>query len=69
MAAPQLRLTTADEAIGMRLLRIAEDMNSPSRHHGRCDRLIADVEQAAQDLRATVRGRVTARPLTDAVRR
>jgi hypothetical protein len=50
--------TTADhvEAIGMRLLRIAEDMASPSRHHGRSDRLIEDVEQAAQDLRAAVRG-------------
>jgi hypothetical protein len=45
------------EAIGMRLLRIAEDMTSPSRHHGRSDRLIEDVEQAAQDLRAAVRGR------------
>ncbi len=41
----------------MRLLRIAEDMSAGSRHHGRSDRLIEDVEQAAQDLRATVRGR------------
>jgi hypothetical protein len=59
MPAPQLRLTTADhvEAIGMRLLRISEDMRSPSRHHGRSDRLIEDAEQAAIDLRATVRGR------------
>ncbi len=59
MAAPLLRLTTADhvEAIGMRLLRISEDMRSPSRHHGRSDRLIGEVEQSAQDLRATVRGR------------
>jgi hypothetical protein len=59
MAAPLLRPTTADhvEAIGMRLLRIAEDMTSQSRHHGRSDRLIEDVEQAAQDLRAAVRGR------------
>lgn len=50
--------TTADhvEAIGMRLLRIAEDMASPSRHVGRSDRLIQDVEQAASDLRAAVRG-------------
>jgi hypothetical protein len=38
------------------VLRIAEDMASPSRHHGRSDRLIEDVEQAAQDLRAAVRG-------------
>lgn len=59
MAAPLLRLTTADhvEAIGMRVLRIAEDMRSQSRHHGRSDRLIEDAEQAALDLRATVRGR------------
>jgi hypothetical protein len=51
--------TTADvvEAIGMRVLRIAEDMAGGSRHHGRSDRLIGEVEQAAQDLRATVRGR------------
>jgi hypothetical protein len=44
------------EAIGMRELRIAEDMVGGSRHHGRSDRLIEDVEQAAQDLRAAVRG-------------
>ena len=58
MAAPQLRLTTADhvEAIGMRLLRISEEMRSPSRDHGR-NRLIEEAEQAAIDLRATVRGR------------
>lgn len=39
MAAPQLRLTIADhvEAIGMRVLRIAEDMARPSHHHGRND--------------------------------
>ena len=59
MAAPQLRLTTADhvEAIGMRLLRISEEMRSQSRHHGRSDRLIQEAEQAAIDLRAAVRGR------------
>lgn len=59
MAAPQLRLTTADrvEAIGMLVLRISEDMRTPSRHHGRSDRLIEEAEQAAIDLRATVRGR------------
>lgn len=36
MAAPLKRLTTADhvEAIGMRVLRIAEDMASGSRHKG-----------------------------------
>lgn len=51
--------TTADvvEAIGMRRLRIAEDMASPSRHVGRIERLIQDVEEAASDLRAAVRGR------------
>jgi hypothetical protein len=55
--------TTADvvEAIGMRVLRIAEDMASLSRHHGRSDRLIEDVEQAAQDLRSTVRGQSRSR--------
>lgn len=59
MAAPLLRLTTADrvEAIGMRVLRIAEGMASGSRHHGRTERLIEDAEQAAIDLRAAVRGR------------
>lgn len=59
MAAPLLQLTTADhvEAIGMRVLRIAEDMRSQSRHQGRSDRLIDDAEHAAKDLRATVRGR------------
>ena len=59
MAEPLLRLTTADhvEAIGMHLLRISEEMRSPSRHHGRSDRLIEEAEQAAIDLRATVRGR------------
>ena len=54
-----VKLTVADhvEAIGMRVLRIAEDMRSQSRHHGRSDRLIEDVERAASDLRATARGR------------
>lgn len=58
MAAPQLRLTTADhvEAIGMRVLRIAEDMAAGSRHQGRSERLIEQAEQAAIDLRAAVRG-------------
>lgn len=58
MAAPLMRLTTTDhlEAIGMRVLRIVEDMRSQSRHHGRSDRLIENVEKAAQDLRAAVRG-------------
>lgn len=53
------RITTADtvEAIGMRLLRIAEAMTAPSRHHTRSDRLIEEVEQAAKDLRTAVRGR------------
>jgi hypothetical protein len=45
------------EVIGMRVLRIAEDMAGGSRHHGRSGRLIEAVEQAAQDLRAAVRGR------------
>ena len=59
MAAPRLRPTTADlvEAIGMRVLRIAEHMASGSRHHGRSERLIEQAEQAAIDLRAAVRGR------------
>lgn len=59
MAAPQLRLTTADhvEAIGMHVLRIAEDMASRSRHQGRSERLIGEAEQAAVDLCAAVRGR------------
>jgi len=53
------RPTTADvvEAIGMRVLRIAEDMASGSRHQCRSERLIQDVEEAASDLRAAVRGR------------
>ena len=44
---------TADhvEAIGMRVLRIAEDMASGSRHQGRSERLIEQAEQAAIDLR------------------
>jgi hypothetical protein len=51
--------TTADvvEAIGMRVLRIAEEMSSGSRHQGRSERLIEHAEQAAIDLRAAVRGR------------
>lgn len=51
--------TTADvvEAIGMRVLRIAEDMASGSRRQGRSERLIEQAEQAAIDLRAAVRGR------------
>ena len=59
MAAPHLRLTTGDhvEAIGMRVLRIAEDMASGSRHQGRSERLIKQAKQAATDLRAAVRGR------------
>jgi hypothetical protein len=59
MAAPHMRLTTADhvEAIGMRVLRIAEEMSSGSRHQGRSERLIEQAEQAAIDLRAAVRGR------------
>lgn len=56
MAAPQLRLTTADhvEAIGMRLLRISRNVRSSSRYHGRSDPLIEDVEQPAQNLRERV---------------
>ena len=48
--------TTADhlEAISMRILRIAEEMSSGSRHQERSDRRIADVEQLAQDLRKRV---------------
>ena len=55
----RLRITTADhvETIGMRVLRIAEDMASGSRHQGRSERLIEQAEQAAIDLRAAVRGR------------
>jgi hypothetical protein len=51
-----MRLTTADhvEAIGMSVLRISEDMRSPSRHHGRRDPLIEDVEQLAQNRRERV---------------
>jgi hypothetical protein len=47
---------TADhvEAIGIPVPRIAEDMSSGSRHQGRSDRRIADVEQLAQDLRKRV---------------
>jgi len=56
MAAPHMRLTTADhvEAIGMRLLRISRNVRSPSRHHGRSDPLIEDVEQLVQNLRERV---------------
>ena len=59
MAAPHMRLTAAEhiEAIGMRVLRIAEDMASGSRYQGRSERLIEQAEQAAIDLRAAVRGR------------
>lgn len=50
--------TIADlvEAIGMRAARITNDMTSQSRHHGRSDRLIGEVEQACADLRPAVRG-------------
>ncbi|MEG8022605.1 hypothetical protein QP175_05740 [Sphingomonas aerolata] len=41
----------------MRVLRIAEEMSSGSRHQGRSERLIEQAEQAAIDLRAAVRGR------------
>jgi hypothetical protein len=56
MAAPQLRLTTADhvEEIGMRLPRISKNVRSSLRHHGRSDPLIEDVEQPAQNLRERV---------------
>jgi hypothetical protein len=43
------------EAIGIRVLRDAEDIATASRHHSRSDRIIEDVEQAAQDLRSAVR--------------
>jgi hypothetical protein len=58
-ASVHVRSTTAEvvEAIGMRVLRIAEDMASGSRHQGRSERLIEQAEQAAIDLRAAVRGR------------
>jgi hypothetical protein len=48
--------TTADhvEAIGMPVPRIAEEMSSGSRHQGRSDRLIEDVEQLSQELRKRV---------------
>ena len=48
--------TTADhgEAIGVRILRIAEEMSSGSRYQGRSDRLIEDVEQRSQDVRKRV---------------
>ncbi|MBP2512190.1 hypothetical protein J3A66_000452 [Sphingomonas sp. PvP018] len=51
--------TTADhvEAIGIPVLRIAEEMSSGSRPQGRSERLIDQAEQAAIDLRAAVRGR------------
>jgi hypothetical protein len=59
MVAPVKQISTADhvEAIGMRVLRIAEDMASGSRHQGRSERLIEQAKQAAIDLRAAVRGR------------
>ena len=57
--ATTFRPATADlvEAIGMRVLLIAEDMRAESRHHGRSERLIDQAEQAAIDLRTAVRGR------------
>jgi hypothetical protein len=57
--ATTFRPSTADrvEAIGMRVLLIAEDMRAGSRHHGRSERLIGQAEQAAIDLRTAVRGR------------
>jgi hypothetical protein len=57
--ASTFRPATADrvEAIGMRVLLIAEDMRAGSRHHGRSERLIDQAERAAIDLRAAVRGR------------
>ena len=59
MAAPHMRLTAAEhiEAIGMRVLRIAKDLASGSRHQGRSERLIEQAGEAASDLRAAVRGR------------
>ena len=56
MAAPHMRLTTADhvEAIGMRVLRGARNVRSSSRHHGHSDPLIENVEQLAQNLRERV---------------
>jgi hypothetical protein len=58
-ASVRVRSTTAEvvAAIGMRVLRIAEDMAIGSRHQGRSERLIEQAEQAAIDLRAAVRGR------------
>ena len=57
--ATTFRPATADlvEAIGMRVLLIAEDMRAGSRHHGRSERLIDQAEQAAIDPRTAVRGR------------
>lgn len=57
--ATTFRPATADlvEAIGMRVLLIAEDMRAESWHHGRSERLIDRAEQAAIDLRTAVRGR------------
>ena len=57
--ATTFRPATADlvEAIGMRVLLIAEDMRAGSQHHGRSERLIDQAEQAAIDLRTAVRGR------------
>jgi hypothetical protein len=56
--ATTFRPSTADrvEAIGMRVLLIAEDMRAGSRHHSRSERLIDQAEQAAIDLRTAVRG-------------
>lgn len=60
MAAPITQITTADhvEAIGMRVLRIAEDMAAGSRYQGRTKGLIEQAEQAAIDLRVAVRGNI-----------
>lgn len=57
--APAFKPATADlvKAIGIWCLPIAEAMTSQSRHCGRADRLVDEVEQAAINLRAAVRGR------------
>jgi hypothetical protein len=56
VARDAFNFTTADhvEAIGMRVLRIAEEMSSGSRYQGRSDRLAEDVEQLLQDVRKRV---------------
>lgn len=55
-----MQITTTDlvEAIGMRELRIAEDMAAGSRRLGRTKGLIEQAEQAAIDLRVAVRGNI-----------